>query len=119
MTASTDPLQALLEELRVVLEEERSALLGGGPEQVTAVAARKLQLAAAIERETEGRGEVPAAETLSRLARYNRQNGVICGAILRHMARALDHLQAHEQHRSYLPDGSERERPARHTLGAA
>jgi hypothetical protein len=56
---------------------------------------------------------------LAQAARYNRDNAVICSAMLRHLTQALDKLRRAEPHRSYLPDGSERNPRARHTLGAA
>ena len=118
MEDSTNRLSTLLDELQALLAEERTALLEGGPERICTVATRKLALAAEIEQQTPA-ALLPEADRLSRLARTNRQNGVICSAMLRHMVRVLDRLRAHEPHRSYQSDGSERERPARRTLGAA
>jgi hypothetical protein len=102
------------------LEAERRTLLGGSPEAIAAVTRRKLDLADRIERE-HGAGRTPAdgAEALAALARYNRENAVICTAMLRELGDALDRLRQHEPHRSYNPDGSETHPPTRHPLGAA
>lgn len=107
-------------ELQQLLEEERAALLGGSPEKIIATAERKRALADLIETQAAQPGAVPpGGAALSRIARYNRDNAVICSAMLRHLTQALDKLRRHELHRSYQPDGSERNPPARHTLGAA
>jgi flagellar biosynthesis/type III secretory pathway chaperone len=113
-------LAAMLSELRQILEEERAILLSGNPEQITAVETRKLTLAGAIERQCAAPGTVlPSIDTLAWLARYNRENSVICSAMLRHMTQALDKLRQHELHRSYGPDGTEQTPPAQNPLGAA
>lgn len=120
MTTSDDRLAGLIDELRALLEEERRTLLAGDPEQIRAVTGRKSALAEAIEAQSARAGAaLPAAATLAALARYNRQNAVICNAMLRHLTAALDRLRRHEPHRSYTADGSERRPPARHVLGAA
>jgi len=112
-------LPALLEELREVLEEERRTLLGGSAAAISAVTQKKLALAEAIEQEVTVPGTLPSLETLTRLARYNRENEIICGAMLRHLTAALDRLRRIDLHRSYNPDGSEQRPAARHALGAA
>jgi flagellar biosynthesis/type III secretory pathway chaperone len=119
-TISPDPLSDLLDQLRQVLEIERHALLGGRPAEISEVTRRKLDLAEVIEREYAA-GLVPqgAEESLIALARYNRENSVICTAMLRHLADALDHLRQHELHHSYNPDGSVDRRSSRQPLGAA
>jgi hypothetical protein len=120
MTTPSEPLAGLMAELQALLEEERDVLLAGNPELITAVAQRKLILGDRIEKETAVPGApLPSVEMLTALARYNRQNAVICSAMLRHMTEAIDKLRRHEPHRSYKPDGSETSQPARHTLGAA
>ena len=120
MAAPTDRLSALLAELRDLLEQEREAFLAGSPERIAAIAQQKLALAEEIEKETAAAGTVPpSAEVLSGLARYNRENGVICAAMLRHMQQAIDKLRRIEPHRSYRADGTEHNPPAPHTLGAA
>lgn len=120
MEASTDRLSILLAQLRELLEKEREAFLSGSPERIAALAQRKLALAEEIEREAADPGvAIPSTDTLSRLARYNRENGVICSAMLRHMTQAIDTLRRAEPHRSYRPDGSEHNPPAPHILGAA
>ena len=120
MTVSSDRLSTLLAELRQILEEERTILLSGSPERITGVVARKLTLAEAIERECAVPGAVaPSIETLSWLNRYNRENSVICSAMLRHMTQTIDKLRQHELHRSYGPDGEENSPPAQNPLGAA
>jgi flagellar biosynthesis/type III secretory pathway chaperone len=120
MNAPPNPLAALLAELRVLLEREREAFLSGSPERIAAVAQRKLALAELIEREAAlPEAIAPSADALTALARYNRENGVICAAMLRHMTQALDKLRRSEPHRSYRPDGSEHTPPAPHPLGAA
>lgn len=120
METSANPLAILLAQLRELLEQEREAFLSGSPERIAALAQQKLALADRIEREAAAPGAVaPSAGALAWLARYNRDNGVICSAMLRHMTQALDTLRRAEPHRSYRPDGSERNPPAPHTLGAA
>jgi flagellar biosynthesis/type III secretory pathway chaperone len=120
MTSATNPLDALLAELRALLMQEREALLSGSPERIAAVAQCKLALADRIEREAAICATLaPNAGTLLQLARYNRENGAICAAMRRHMMQAIDKLRRCEPHRSYRPDGSEHNPPAGHTLGAA
>ncbi|HTT78240.1 MAG TPA: hypothetical protein VMF86_01035 [Stellaceae bacterium] len=115
-----DQLFLLFAELQQLLEEERTALLGGNPERIIAAAGRKRELADRIETHAAlPATAAPPPETLARAARYNRDNSVICAAMLRHLTEALDKLRRSEPHRSYRPDGSERNPPARHTLGAA
>jgi hypothetical protein len=115
-----DELFLLFAELQLLLEEERAALLGGSPERIIAAAGRKIELADRIEAHAaRPDGGAPDAELLARAARYNRDNAAICAAMLRHLTEALDKLRRSEPHRSYLPDGSERNPPAQHTLGAA
>lgn len=115
-----DRLFMLFAELQQLLEEERSALLSGSAERILAAADRKRSLADLIEAAA-AEAEAPPidTETLARIARYNRDNSVICTAMLRHMTQALDRLRRSDAHRSYRPDGSEREVATRHTLGAA
>jgi len=120
MTASNDRLSALLAELRQLLEEERSALLSGVPARITAAAKHKLDLAEKIERECDAVAAAPAnVGILTWLARYNRENSVICSAMLQHMTRAIDKLRRNEPHRSYGPDGAEHSATAQRPLGAA
>jgi len=120
MATPMNKLAALLDELKEVIEEERRILLSGSPERITAVVARKLALAERIETEGAEPGAVaPSIDVLTSIARSNRQNSVICAAMLRHLTRAIDQLRQHELHRSYGPDGAERSAPAQHPLGAA
>jgi hypothetical protein len=120
MDTPMDELFLMFGELQQLLEEERAALLGGNPERIVAAADRKRELAEMIEAQAALPGAMPPDNaTLARAARYNRDNAVICAAMLRHLTQALDKLRRHEPHRSYRPDGSERNPPARHTLGAA
>ena len=120
MTTRTDRLSSLLAELRQILEEERAILLSGDPHRVTGVVQRKLVLADMIERECGvPENEPPSVDTLTWLARHNRENSVICSAMLRHMTRTIDKLRQHELHRSYGPDGTEQSSLAQHPLGAA
>jgi flagellar biosynthesis/type III secretory pathway chaperone len=120
MATANDSLPTLLGELKRVLEDERQILLAGNPERITAIAQCKLTLAEVIEEEAALPGSpIPSIETLTWLARYNRQNAAICSAMLRHLTQAIDRLRRHEPHRSYKPDGSESSPPAAHTLGAA
>ncbi|MBV8778193.1 MAG: hypothetical protein JO032_07600 [Alphaproteobacteria bacterium] len=113
-------LDALIDQLREVLEEERQALLRGTPSAISAVTERKTRLAEEIEAATGIPGvPLPASTALSALARYNQENAVICAAILRHLTDAIDRLHQHEPHRSYNSDGSEQSCAARHALGAA
>ncbi len=113
-------LSALLDALRRVLEEERQTLLSGIPARLQLVTQRKLDLAEAIEQETRP-GTTPLADLnqLKALARYNRENSVICSAILRHMTAALDRLRQRDPHRSYRADGSEHNPPSGRLVGAA
>jgi hypothetical protein len=120
MDTPMDELFMMFAELQQLLEEERSALLGGSPDRIIAAAERKRALAEMIETQAAQPGAAPPEiDALARIARYNRDNAVICSAMLRHLTQALDKLRRHEPHRSYRPDGSERNPPARHTLGAA
>jgi flagellar biosynthesis/type III secretory pathway chaperone len=119
-TTTDSGLATLLEELRRVLEEERGILLSGNAEQINAITQRKMVLADTIERASAGIDRAaPLREILRRLARYNRENSVICTAILRHMTAALDKLQRRDPHRSYGPDGVEHNPPSHRPLGAA
>jgi flagellar biosynthesis/type III secretory pathway chaperone len=113
-------LGGLLDELRAALEDERGLLLSGTPEQINHIAQRKMTLADAIERESAALDHtVPAADVLAKLARYNRENAVICATILRHMTAALDKLRQRDVHRSYGADGTEVSPPGQRPLGAA
>lgn len=113
-------LTALLDDLRRVLEEERQTLLSGMPARLQIVAQRKLDLADAIEQETRpGTSDMADLNQLRALARYNRENSVICGAILRHMTGSLDRLRQRDPHRSYRADGSEHNPPSGRLVGAA
>jgi flagellar biosynthesis/type III secretory pathway chaperone len=120
MPAPSADLTALLDELRQVLEEERRTLLSGVPTRLDIVTQHKLALADAIEHATEAAAS-PAADlgTLTALARYNRENSVICSAILRHMTAALDRLRQRDPHRSYRADGSEQNPASQRLVGAA
>ncbi|MGH6980151.1 MAG: hypothetical protein ACREFC_02995 [Stellaceae bacterium] len=113
-------LASLLDDLRAVLEEERRTLLSGIPAKLQIVTQRKLDLADAIEQETKpGTSAEADLSQLKALARYNRENSVICGAILRHMTGALDRLRQRDPHRSYREDGSEQNPPSGRLVGAA
>ena len=113
-------LPVLLDEMRAVLEDERRTLVGGDPAAINAVTERKLALSEDIERAVAIAGTAtPDIETLTRLARYNHENAIICNAMLRHLTAALDRLRRIDLHRSYNPDGSEQRPAARHALGAA
>lgn len=114
------PLATLLDDLKAVLEEERRTLLSGLPARLDGVTRRKLDLADAIERETTpGATATADLSRLRALARYNRENSVICGAILRHMTGALDLLRQRDPHRSYREDGTEHNPPGGRLVGAA
>jgi hypothetical protein len=120
MDLAMNELFLMFAELQQLLEEERAALLGGSPDRIIAAAERKRALADQIEAQAaQPETPPPSAEALARVARYNRDNSVICSAMLRHLTQALDKLHRSEPHRSYRPDGSERNLPARHSLGAA
>lgn len=115
-----DRLFMLFAELQQALEAERAALLSGSPDRIAAMAERKRELADRIETQAALPDAVPPdADALIRVARYNRANSMICSAMLRHMTQALDRLRRTEPHRSYRPDGSERNPPAPNTIGAA
>jgi flagellar biosynthesis/type III secretory pathway chaperone len=114
-----DHLFLLLDRLRQLLEEERAALLAGDPERIMAAAEHKQALADQIDAAAAATVVAPAANDLTRLARYNRDNAVICAAMLRHMTQALDRLRQYAPHRSYRADGTERNPASRTTLGAA
>jgi flagellar biosynthesis/type III secretory pathway chaperone len=120
MTAPTDQLTGLIDQLREVLEEERRALLSGTSEAINTVAQRKLLLAERIEQATAATAAPrPGAAELVALARYNQENAVICDTMLRHLTAAIDRLRRQDPHRSYKPDGSEQSQSAKHVLGAA
>jgi hypothetical protein len=114
------PLASLLDELRQVLELERQTLVTGNPETINAITLRKLALAEAIDAawhsEAEGR---PSRELLVWLDRFNRENAIICAAMLRHLTLALDKLRSDTPHRSYGPDGAEQNGTVPQALGAA
>src|ERR1700689_3012486 len=75
MATPDDPLTALIDQLRDVLEEERRALLSGTAEAINAVTQRKLLLADMIEQSTVVPGMPrPGTAELVALARYNREN---------------------------------------------
>jgi flagellar biosynthesis/type III secretory pathway chaperone len=113
-------LAGLLDDLRQVLEDERRTLLSGVPARLQVMTQRKLALADAIEQETRpGTSAMADLSQLKALARYNRENSVICNAILRHMTAALDRLRQREPHRSYRADGSEHNPPSGRLVGAA
>ena len=113
-------LGGLLDELRDVLERERQALLSGKAETIRTVTHHKMLVANLIEQATTVPGTPrPNAAVLQRLARYNQENAVICGAMLRHLTDAIDRLRRYDPHRSYRPDGSEQSHSAQHALGAA
>jgi flagellar biosynthesis/type III secretory pathway chaperone len=117
---SNDNLSALLNELQQLLEEERAVLLSGRPDRMSVVVERKLILAEQIERECTVPGIVThSSAALARLSRYNRENSVICSAILEHLTKALDKLRRYELHRSYGPDGTEQSSSPQNQLGAA
>jgi flagellar biosynthesis/type III secretory pathway chaperone len=120
MTTMTDRLAGLLAELRQILEEERAILLSGSPDRIIEVVNGKLSIAERIERECEVPGTLlPSVDTLTWLARYNRENSRICSAILQHLTKAIDTLHGHDLHRSYGPDGTEQSPSAQNPLGAA
>lgn len=109
---------ALIEELRQLLAEERRALLSGNPDFIMQVVQRKLAAAEALERAA----TAPVSqELLTALDRYNRENAIICGTMLRHLTEALDTLRRRGGlHRSYRLDGSEEHAASSpQTLGAA
>ena len=120
MSHSGATLAELLDQLRRVLEEERSILLSGSPHQIAAVVERKMALAEMIERMCQMPGApAPSRESVLWLDRYNRGNSVICSAMLRHLVQTLDRLRSRELHRSYGPDGAESSPNTPSALGAA
>ena len=120
MTTPAEHLEALIDELRDMLELERRALLSGTAEAINAVTQRKMLLADRIDQATMVPGTPrPDAALLRPLVRYNQENAVICSAMLRHLTAAIDRLRRQDPHRSYKSDGSEQNRSARHALGAA
>jgi hypothetical protein len=120
MANTDDHLIELIDELRDVLEEERRALLGGTAEAINAATQRKTIIADQIEQASFAVGAArPDRDTLITLAHYNRENAVICAAMLRHLTGAIDRLRRQAPHRSYKPDGSEQNRSLQHALGAA
>lgn len=113
-------LAAVLDELRRVLEDEREILLSGFPARLEEVIQHKHALADAIEDMTRpGTTLLLDLHQLQALARYNRENSIICNAILRHMTAALDRLRQNDPHRSYRADGSEQNPPSGRLVGAA
>jgi flagellar biosynthesis/type III secretory pathway chaperone len=120
MAQSSNRLPGLIAELRDVLEEERRALLSGTPEAIQAITQKKNLVADLIEEATTAPGAgQPDPAQLAPLVRYNRENAVICDAMLRHLTAAIDRLRRQDPHRSYRPDGSEQSRSTQHALGAA
>jgi flagellar biosynthesis/type III secretory pathway chaperone len=120
MPVEDSEIATLVNELRDLLAAERQALLSGSPGMIGELAQRKLALAERIERGCAAPGApLPPRETLVALDRYNRENSVICAAMLRHLTAALDRLRQTDLHRSYQPDGSEQNPPSSQSLGAA
>jgi flagellar biosynthesis/type III secretory pathway chaperone len=120
MATPTEHLAELIDDLREVLEDERRALLSGTPATIGAITQRKVQLAELIDQATLAPGtQRPDPALLAPLARYNQENAVICGAMLRHLTAAIDRLRRQDPHRSYNSDGSEQSRSSQHALGAA
>ena len=120
MTNPAERLVDLIDELRDVLELERRALLSGTPQTISAATQRKMLIADLIEQATLTPGaQRPDPALLRPLVRYNQENAIICDTMLRHLTAAIDRLRRRDPHRSYLPDGSEQNRSARHSLGAA
>ena len=120
MTSLAERLADLIDELRDVLELERRALLSGTAQTINAATQRKMLVADLIEQATLAPGtQRPDPALLRPLIRYNQENAVICGAMLRHLTAAIDRLRRLDPHRSYQQDGSEQSRSARHSLGAA
>ncbi|HYM73671.1 MAG TPA: hypothetical protein VET89_11860 [Stellaceae bacterium] len=113
-------LSDLIDELGAVLAEERQALLSGSPERIATMTQKKMLIADMIEEATVAAGTPrPSLVLLAPLARYNQENAIICGAMLRHLTEAIDRLRQVDLHRSYNPDGSEQSCSAQHPLGAA
>jgi flagellar biosynthesis/type III secretory pathway chaperone len=120
MAQPTRHLAELVDDLRDVLETERSALLSGTPGAINEITRRKMLVADLIDQATMVPGTPrPDPRLLEPLARYNQENAVICAAMLRHLTAAIDRLRHQDPHRSYGPDGSEQTRSAQHALGAA
>ena len=120
MSEVQSALPSLLDELRQVLELERQNLLTGSPDRINAITQRKLSLAEAIDDAwAAAPADTVSTELLTWLARFNRENAVICTAMLRHLTAALDKLRSDAPHRSYGPDGSEQNGTAPQVLGAA
>lgn len=120
MAAPDQRLSELVAELGDVLAEERQALISGSLERITAATQKKMLVADLIERATATPGMVlPSAELLTPLARYNRENAVICDAMVHHLTEAIDRLRQIDPHRSYNSDGTEQSRSAPRALGAA
>jgi len=115
----TESLSDLLEELKEALKKEREALLSGQPIRIDAATQRKLALGQRIERATDGRTPKADARMLQNLARYNRDNSVICSAVLHHMTAAIDRLRQYDPHRSYRADGSTTNPPQHRLVRAA
>lgn len=110
----------LLADLQQALDDERAALLSGRSQQIAAVAERKRALLDRIEAEAAPPDAPPPdPDQLVGLSRRNRENAMICAAMLRHLTQAVDKLRQFEPHRSYCPDGSERRRASRNPLGCA
>jgi flagellar biosynthesis/type III secretory pathway chaperone len=120
MVTPPESLSELVAQLGDALAEERQALLSGKPEQIAAASQKKAALADRIEAATAVPGAPrPSADSLTTLARYNQENGVICDAMLRHLTDAIDRVRQIDLHRSYNADGTEQNRSAQHALGAA
>jgi len=120
MAIPAETLSELVAQLGDALAEERQALLSGKPELIAAASQKKALLADRIEAATAVPGTPrPSADSLTTLARYNQENGVICDAMLRHLTDAIDRLRQIDLHRSYNADGSEQNCSAQHALGAA
>lgn len=120
MATPAEHLEELIRQLRDVLEAERRTLLSGAPAAISAITQRKMLIAELLDQAVLVPGTPrPDPALLQPLARYNQENAVICGAMLRHLTAAIDRLRRQDPHRSYSPDGSEQRRSSQHALGAA
>jgi flagellar biosynthesis/type III secretory pathway chaperone len=120
MATPAQHLAQLLDALRAVLEDERSALLSGTAEAINEAARRKTLVAEMLEQLTDIPSTPrPDPQELIPLMRYNQENAVICDAMLRHLTGAVDKLRRRDPHRSYKADGTEENWSPQHALGAA
>ena len=121
MVVAPSGLIGLLRETKRKLVRGREALLRGDIGGITTVTAETDALAEQLSDVTPGPlgRNSELASLLTEIRRLGRGNAIIAGEMLRHFRSGLATLQRFESHRSYGPDGGERAKSTRRSLGKA